>query len=160
MATAAQRQHLLALMRYLLAHEPQVHYAQVRPMDWTTWSEAHLHAILSGGGGVWADCSESVTALCKWAGLRDPNGYHYNGQGWSGSIWQHLPHYSDPKAARPGAIVTFGPQGADHVAMVYSAGNDPMLWSHGAERGPRLLRYSVERDFHRKPATFCKIAGL
>lgn len=160
MATPAQRQHLHALMGYLLKHEPQIHYAQARPMDWTSWSEAHLHAILDSGGGAWADCSEAVTALCRWAGLRDPSGFHYNGSGNSASIFRFLPHYTNPARAMPGALVTFGPYGADHVAMVYTAGNDPMLWSHGAEAGPRLVRYSIERAVHRKPATFCSIAAL
>jgi hypothetical protein len=147
-------------MYLLLEHEPQVHYQQRRPMDWTTWNEARLRYLLKAGQGIYADCSESVTALCRWAGLSDPSGFHYNGSGNSGTIWQHLPHYSDPSRAQVGALVTFGPAGADHVAMVYRPGVNPTLWSHGAERGPRTFPYSVERDFHRRPATFCSIAAL
>lgn len=160
MATPAQRTHLKALMAYLRQHERQVHYAQARPMDWTRWSEAHLHALLDSGAGIWADCSESVTAICRWAGLRDPNGRHYDGSGNTSTMYQHLPHYTDPRRAMVGALVVFGPGGADHVCMVYTPGADPLLWSHGAESGPRLVRYSLERAIHRRPATFLSIAGL
>lgn len=147
-------------MRYLLTHERQVHYAQVRPMDTTRISEARLHAILSAGGGISMDCSEAVTALCKWAGLHDPNGNHYNGLGFTGTLLDHLPHYTDPRIARIGALVVFGPGNGDHVAMVMQRGADPLLFSHGSEGGPRRVRYSIERSVHRKPATFLSIAAL
>lgn len=160
MATKAQRDHMLSLMKYLLAHEPQIHYAQVRPMRSVRLSEAYLHTLLGHGHGLTMDCSESVTAICKWAGLHDPNGLHYDGQGWTGTILDHLPHYSDPHRAQVGALVVFGPGHGDHVCMVMQPGADPWLWSHGAEGGPRRVRYSVEHAFHRKPATFCSIAHL
>jgi hypothetical protein len=160
MATTAQRQHLLALMRYTLAHERQIHYAQVRPMRTVRLSEAELHTLLNHGHSITMDCSEGVTCLCKWAGLRDPNGLHYDGQGYTGTLLNHLPHYSDPRRAKVGALCVFGPAPGDHVAMVMAPGADPLMWSHGAEAGPRKVRYSVERSFHRKPATFLSIAAL
>lgn len=160
MATAAQRTHLHNLMSYLLAHEPQIHYLQRRPMQLTLSTETRMRARLDGGGAISADCSEAVTALCKWAGLLDPSGYHFNGSGNSHTMWLHLAHYFEPARARVGAIVAFGPEGRDHVAMVYQRGTDPLLWSHGAERGPRVIRYSIERAVHRKPATCLSIASL
>jgi hypothetical protein len=160
MATAAQRQHLLALMRYTLAHEPQIHYAQVRPMRTVGLTEAHLHTLLNAGHSITMDCSEAVTCLCKWAGLHDPNGLHYDGQGYTGTLLAHLPHYSDPGRAHIGALVVFGPGHGDHVCMVMERHADPMLWSHGSEHGPRRVRFSVERAVHRRPATFLSIAAL
>lgn len=160
MATNAQRAHLRALMLYLLEHEPQVHYRQARPMDTVRWSESHLHAVIAAGGGVWMDCSEAATALCKWAGLRDPNGRQYDGLGFTGTLLANLPHYTDPARARVGALVVFGPAPGEHVATVLWPGADPLLWSHGGESGPRRVRFSVARAAHRRPATFLSIAGL
>lgn len=99
MATAAERAHLHALMRYLLAHEPQVHYGQVRPMRTVHLSVSQLDTLLANHGSVTMDCSESVTCLCKWAGLHDPNGLGYDGQGFTGTLLGHLPHYWNPAAA-------------------------------------------------------------
>jgi len=160
MATDAQRLHLLALMRYLLAHEPQIHYAQVRPMRTVALRESQLHTLLDHGHTVTMDCSESVTCLCKWAGMHDPNGHHYDGTGYTGTLLDNLPHYSDPSHARVGALCVFGPGNGDHVCMVMEHGADPWLWSHGYEGGPRKVRLSVERAIHRKPVTFLSIAAL
>ncbi len=161
MASKAQRRHLHDLMAYLLKHEPQIHYAQIRPMRNVHLSERQLRDRLNGGGSMTMDCSESVTCLCKWAGLHDPNGLGYSGQGYTGTMLDHLRHYDDPKLALTGALVVFGPGAGDHVAMVMDrSGADPWLWSHGAEAGPRRIRYSVERKVHRAPATFLSVAKL
>jgi hypothetical protein len=160
MATDAQRLHLLALMKLTLAHEPQIHYSQVRPIGPERLTEAQLVTLFAHGHSIAFDCSGGVTCLCKWAGLRDPNGLHYDGYGYTGTLLHHLPHYSDPAKARLGALVVFGPGTGDHVAMVMARGADPMLWSHGSEGGPRRVRFSVERAVHRRPATFLSIAAL
>src|SRR5436190_6435118 len=160
MATAAQRAHLAASMRFLIAHEPQVHYAQVRPMRTIHLSEAEAETLLANGHGLTMDCSESVTVLCRWAGLHDPNGLGYNGAGFTGTLLAHLPHYTRPSAAGVGALVVFGPAPGDHVCMVLTPGEDPVLFSHGSERGPLKLPLSVERRYHRPPVTFLSIAAL
>jgi hypothetical protein len=129
-------------------------------MDCVKLTEAQMRAKLNAGGSISMDCSEGVTCLCKWAGLRDPNGLHYNGQGYTGTLLAHLPHYRDPSKAKVGALCVFGPGNGDHVAMVMEPGSDPLMWSHGSEAGPYLVRWSAERDYHRKPATFLSIAGL
>ena len=144
-------------MRLLLAHEPEVHYAQIRPM-------ANVHMSYPRFP-ITMDCSESVTMLCKWAGLKDPNGLDYNGTGNTQTLYDHLPHYHDPAVARTGALVTFGvptnPLSRQHVCMVLEPHpHDPLLWSHGQERGPLAIRYSVERQYHAPPATFLAIQHL
>lgn len=147
-------------MRYLLEHEPQVHYAQQRPMDTTRISEPILRAMLTAGHGITMDCSEAVTALCKWAGLRDPNGLGYNGYGYTGTLLATLPHYTDPRRARVGALVVYGPGTGEHVSMVLERGSDPLLWSHGLEGGPVKVRLSQQRQYHARPVTFLAIANL
>lgn len=160
MATTAQRKHLARLMSYLLAHEPAVHYAQVRPMRTVHLTERQAVLSLQHGPGLTMDCSEAVTCLCKWAGLHDPNRLGYSGRGYTGTLLAGLPHYSDPSRAKVGALVVFGPGSGDHVCMVQQPGRDPLLWSHGEEHGPRSVRLSAERAVHRPPVRFLSIAGL
>src|SRR5437868_14540651 len=111
-------------MTRLARYAPQVHYPphDIRgPADARTFalSEQDLEHVLSAGGGVTMDCSEAVTELCRWAGLRDPNGLGYRYAGYTGTLLAHLPHYSDPAAAYPGALVVYGPGTGEHVSMVY-----------------------------------------
>lgn len=160
MATDAERRQLKAEMDFLLEHEELVHYAEIRPMRTVHRSWDAVKAKLRDGLGITMDCSEAVTCLCDWAGLRDPNGLNYNGHGYTGTLLHNLPHYHDPLHARVGALVVFGPNGGDHVCMVYSRGVDPLLWSHGYEGGPILVRLSAERRIHRPPVTFLSIADL
>jgi len=152
-------------MRYLIAHEPQVHYAQVRPMRTVHLTETQLDTLLAHSGSVTMDCSESVTALCRWAGLHDPNGAGYDGQGNTLTLYHHLPHYTNPAHALVGALVVFGapsrPLSRQHVCMVMEPdAHDPLLFSHGQERGPLAVRLSVERAVHDDAGTFCSIAHL
>lgn len=157
MATATQRLHLHALMRLLIAHEPEVHYGQMRPM-------VNVHTA-APRFPLTMDCSESVTMLCKWAGLADPNGLGYGGTGNTETLYGHLPHYHDPRAAMVGALVTFAvptmPLGGQHVCMVLEPHPyDPLLFSHGQERGPLAIRLQAERQYHAAPVTFLSIAHL
>ena len=153
MATPAQREHLAVLMHELLAHERQIHYAQIRPMR-----SVHLqHPVYP----LTMDCSESVTCLCKWAGLQDPNGLGYDGSGYTGTLLDHLPHYYDPGNADVGALVVFGPGTGQHVTMVLEPDHrNPLLWSHGSESGPRLVRLHDEAQAHLPPVRFLSIAHL
>lgn len=160
MATDAQRRHMRDLMWLLYQRRGQVHYRQARPMDWTAMSERGMRATLSRGGGLWADCSEAVTGVCRWAGLRDPNGFGYSGWGNSGTMWSRLPHYTTPSHAHVGALVTFGSGGWEHVAMVYTPGADPLLWSHGSEDGPGLIRLSQAKPWLARPVTLLDIGRL
>jgi hypothetical protein len=161
MATTKQREHLARLMDLLVAAEPRVHYAQVRPMQTRHISEKDLKAALTRG--ITMDCSESVTLLCRLAGLKDPNGKDYNGTGYTGTLLGHLPHYTDASKAKVGALVVFGPghhHDGDHVCMVRKAGPNPLLFSHGQERGPFYISLSEEKKYHPPPTTFLAIQDL
>lgn len=161
MVSEAQRRHLGRLMDLLVGHEPQVHYAQVRPMQTRHITEHELLATISHG--ITMDCSESVTLLCRLAGIGDPNGKHFDGSGYTGTLLQHLPHYTDPRKAKVGALVVFGPgrhHDGDHVCMVRRPGPNPLLFSHGQERGPFYISLSEEKKYHPEPTTFLSIANL
>jgi hypothetical protein len=162
MATDAQRHQLGAIMDYLVREKSKVHYAEVRPMRTERIVSLHLlqQALLSPAG-ITCDCSESVTLLCRLAGLADPNGFHYDGTGYTGTLLHHLPHYEDPAKAKVGGLVVFGPGSGHHVCMVRGdLGPDPLLFSHGSEAGPIFLRLSVEQRYQPPPTTFLSIAGL
>lgn len=160
MATQAQRQHLGSLMDMLVQNEPLIHYKQVRPMTTRRFLEQQLADQFKAKKTISMDCSESVTLLCRLAGLADPNGSDYNGYGFTGTMLANLKHYSDPTLADVGAIVVFGPGDGDHACMVRKHGTDPLLFSHGTERGPYYIHLSDERKVQRKPVTFLSIAKL
>lgn len=147
-------------MYWTVEHEAQIHYAQRRPMTTAHLLEQQLADLFAAGVLIAMDCSEGVTLLCRLAGLADPNGRGYDGTGYTGTMLDHLPHYTKPGNADVGALVVFGPGSGDHVAMVYTPGADPLLWSHGAENGPRFVKLSVEKAVHRPPVTFLSIAAL
>jgi hypothetical protein len=161
MATAAQRHQLARVMDLLYAERARVHYRQVRPMQTRRLHSLHLlQQTLYDANGVTMDCSEAITLLCHVAGLDDPNGFGYDGHGFTGTLLHHLPHYSDPRKAGIGALVVFGPGSGDHVCMVRRPGANPTLFSHGSERGPIYITLADEKKYQRPPTIFLSIAKL
>ena len=161
MATTAQRQQLAQVMDLLVREQPRVHYAQIRPMQTRAIHSLHLlQQALYSPHGVTMDCSESVTLLCHVAGLHDPNGFNYDGHGFTGTLLHFLPHYTDPLKAKTGALVVFGPGSGDHVCMVRRPGKNPTLFSHGSERGPIYITLADEKRYQRSPTVFLSIASL
>lgn len=168
MATQAQRQHALAVMRWLIANEPLIDYRQRRPMVTRGLTEQQLADMFADGMHVAMDCSEAVTLTCRLAGLANPNGRSYpSGLGFTGDMLDHLTHYTNPKAAGVGALVVFVstvPTG-DHVAQVMEPGADPLLCSHGSTGGPIAVRLSAELAAQRRlhghsSAVFLSVAKL
>lgn len=162
MATTTQRAKMHQVMDLLVAHEPAVHYREDRPMHTRTISTYHELAV-ELAKGISMDCSESVTLICRLGGLKDPNGLGFNGTGNTQVMYDHLPHYVKPQGAAVGALVFFGIPGqlpTQHVCMVYKPGGDPLLFSHGQERGPVLIRLSDESKYHEGHPVFLSIAKL
>lgn len=162
MTSDAQRQEMQRLMRVLVNHRGRVHYAQRRPMATATIRPGHLRRAIYRPGGITMDCSESVTLICRLAGLRDPNGRNYDGYGYTGTLLTYLEHYAEPSRARPGALVVFGGGTGEHVAMVYEASaHDPVCFSHGTEQDPRFYRLSeLLPAFPGQPHTFLAVGKL
>jgi hypothetical protein len=159
MATDAQRARLVHLALGLIDHAADVHYSQARPYPKDA-KPGHYPIVL--------DCSSAVTMLCKWAGLHDPNGLHFNGTGYTGTLLDGpCSHYFDPHRAHAGALVVFGPGTGEHVAMVLEPNpHNPLLFSHGWEErpgtqgSPHAIRLHDEAQYHRPPVTFLSIARL
>ena len=123
------RQAIVAAARWGIRNEPRIHYGQVRPIP------------LGRRLPLTTDCSGFVTLAYFLAGAPDPNGLDYDGAGWTGTLLRHMQPAAVP---RPGDVVVWGAYPGHHCAIVLEPGDDPLLASHGQERGPLAIRFSDE----------------
>lgn len=147
-AAAQTREKIVAFWRWGIANEPTIHYAQERPME-----RLHDHAGLQKLPRN-CDCSEFFTDGYAFANAPDPNGAGYNGTGYTGTLIAHGIHVIKADA-QPGDAVIFGPDPGHHVCGVLIADvNDPVLVSHGQERGPMKILLSEEAKYQPGPVRF------
>lgn len=148
----SKRDAILAQCHWALAHEPEIHYAQVRPMPLKAWASHSLP--------LYTDCSGSTTCIYHAAGAPDPNGKGYSGAGFTGTILSSAHQHDlvvDRKQAQPGDLVVFGDAPGTHVVILMQPGSaaDPMVFSHGQESGPKMYPLSVEQAAHKgQPLTW------
>lgn len=146
--TSTVRQAIVGHARWGISNEPQIHYAEIRPIP--ALRQPRTLPLTT-------DCSGFATLCYAWAGAPDPNGLDYDGQGYTGTLLQHM----KPVAAstvQPGDLVVYGPPPGHHVSIVLEPGPDPLLCSHGAEQGPMEIRFSVESRYQPPGATW--LTGL
>jgi len=148
-----KRAKILEYALWGVTNEPQIHYAQVRPMD-------HLddlkHLPISN------DCSEFATKAYKYAGAPDPNGANYNGSGYTGTMLTH----GKPvmlSQAKSGDLIIFGAWPGHHVVILEEDGaankGNPMVISHGQEAGPIRLRLHDEEHYQPHVVTAINYLG-
>ena len=138
------REKIVANARWGIANEPQIHYEQTRPID------GHQHPSKLP---LRTDCSGFVTLCYEWAGAGDPNGLAFSGLGYTGTLLTGCRRI--PKSAvQAGDLVIWGPSPGHHVALVLEPGDDPLLASHGQEKGPIAIRFSVETKYQPGPVTW------
>lgn len=142
--TTAVRSRIVANARWGIRNEAQIHYGEVRPIDGLR--EPRRLPLRT-------DCSGFATLCYAWAGAPDPNGLDYGGAGYTGTLLAHMTTIP-ALVVRPGDLVVWGPAPGHHVALVLEPGDDPLLCSHGQERGPLAVRFSVESRFQPEPATW------
>jgi hypothetical protein len=124
------RRRIVAAARWGIANEPRIHYGEIRPFP------------LARTLPLTTDCSGFVTLCYFLAGAPDPNGLGYSGQGWTGTLLRHL---APTDRLRAGDVVVWGAYPGHHCALVLEPdGGDPLMCSHGQERGPLAIRYSDE----------------
>jgi Putative peptidoglycan binding domain/NlpC/P60 family len=138
------RQHIVENARWGMTNEPKIHYRQSRPMD-----GLHEPRKLP----LSTDCSGFSTLCYAWAGAPDPNGLNYSGLGFTGTLLQHMKRIPQ-SAVQPGDMVVWGGDTGHHVALVVEAGPDPLLCSHGQEKGPFAIRFSVESKYQPPQVTW------
>jgi len=117
------RRRIVAAARWGIRNEARIHYAQIRPMP------------LGRRLPLTTDCSGFVTLCYFLAGASDPNGCVYDGRGWTGTLLERMENI-DPGAVLAGDVVVWGEYPGHHCAVVLEPGDDPVLCSHGQERGP------------------------
>jgi len=139
------REKIVTAARWGIEHEPEIHYGEIRPIP------------LDRRLPLTTDCSGFVTLCYHLAGAPDPNGYRYSGYGWTGTLLRHLKAIG-PVDVRKGDIVVWGAYPGRHCAIVLEADDDPLLCSHGMERGPIAIRFSAECRY--QPPTVAWLSGL
>ena len=96
--------------------------------------------------------------LCYFlAGAPDPNGCGYDGRGLTGTLLERMENI-DPGAVLAGDLVVWGEYPGHHCAVVLKPGNDPVLCSHGQERGPLEISFSTESRY--QPAAVTWLSSL
>jgi hypothetical protein len=160
--TQTQRNHMVRLAQLLNKYAPDVDYAQVRPMRTRTLTQSRLTTDLEHVIPVTMDCSESCTLISRLAGLRDPNGLQYDGEGYTGDMLSHLPHFTDANELHMGTFIVFGAFPGEHVVMVTTPATDnPEVYSHGSHANHAIWDLATERSYHvGQPLTFLAIEDL
>lgn len=161
-ATQTQRNHLVRLAQLLNHYAPDVDYAQVRPMRTRGLTQSRLTTDLQHSIPVTMDCSESVTLMFRLAGLQDPNGLQYDGYGYTGTMLDHLPHFTDYGELHKGSLIVYGGGTGEHVVMVTAPnGANPDVYSHGSHAPHAIWSLETENQYHPgQPRTLLAIEDL
>lgn len=104
-------------------------------------------AELSTTPWLYEDCSSSVTGLRYVSGLPDANGViagrQYSGYGFTGTLASHGTRVLMANAPK-GALFFYGSYWPyHHVTMAVGGG---LVFSHGSEVGPLLVRFNYRHD--------------
>jgi cell wall-associated NlpC family hydrolase len=139
------RGRIVAAARWGIGNESRIHYGEIRPIP----LERRLPLT--------TDCSGFVTLCYFLAGAPDPNGLGYDGRGWTGTLMERMENV-DAGAVERGDVVVFGEYPGRHCALVLAPGDDPLLCSHGQERGPVAIRFTDECRY--QPAEVTWLSSL
>jgi hypothetical protein len=134
---------MVANCRWAVAHRDRFRYQQVRPIP--VGASRDDQPIIT-------DCSGFVTLMARWSGIDDPNGRDYSGEGWTGTLLEHLPAVGFART-HPGDIAVFGTFPGVHCAVLLEPGAgqaDPWAVSHGVPGDPKRTRLSRLRECFRK----------
>jgi cell wall-associated NlpC family hydrolase len=124
------RSKIVAYAEWGIRNAPRIHYAQVRPIP---VDQPRALPLIT-------DCSGFVTLAYKDAGAPDPNGNHYNGRGYTGTLMTHGRKVTKPQ---PGDLIIFGEFPGHHVTIYMETWHGAWVTcSHGQEIGPlRVLNH-------------------
>lgn len=142
-----KRARIVSAARWGVAHQPDVHYAESRPIPLQAAGTLPRLPLTT-------DCSGWVTICYRAAAAPDPNGTNYDGSGNTETLLAHGKSVAQPN---PGDVVVYGPHPAGHhAALIVKAGSDPLTVSHGSEHGPLLITVSQERHYQPKGVTYLR----
>lgn len=140
------RASIVANAKWGVAHAGSIHYSQSRPID----GLRQPHKL-----PLYTDCSGFATDCYKWAGAPDPNGLAYNGQGYTGSLLNHMTEI-DKSQMKPGDLIVFGYFPGHHVVIYIGNG---LCISHGGEGDPKQVPVSYEDSGFSGPTHYLRTPG-
>lgn len=146
----AIRHKIVTIAQWGVRNEPDIHYEQRRPIDGIDDPyKLPLHT----------DCSGFVTLCYQWANAPDPNGKGFIGLGYTGTLLQHMKHIMK-SMIMIGDLVVYGNFPGHHVAVIVAGpASDPLLVSHGEEKGPEYIRNSEEQKYQPTPANWLTLTN-
>lgn len=136
-----------------------------RIVEWALWGVTNTNQISYSQTGprmaaigkagqlpLETDCSAFATLCYNWAGAPNPNAngpYDPRATAYTGTMlrWcRRIPR----KAVQPGDLVIWSPPATgQHVCVVVGSGSNPMLVSHGSDRGPLKISFTDEDAYQR-----------
>lgn len=130
--TTSKRDNVVAAAMFGYENRASIHYTE---SSWRMYGVRNH--IKPPGIPRYEDCSSFATWCYYVAGLPDPNGYGYDGLGYTGTLTHHGTSIALINA-KPGDLVFYGGSFGipSHVAIY--VGNNRVV-SHGGESGPDLL---------------------
>jgi hypothetical protein len=142
MSTIAQTR-LAAEGHWWVDHESLMDYEMSRPVPL---------AAIKARKKCKTDCSGSVYGIWHGLGFPDPTGGEYTDQDivFTGTLLNANERVASIAALQIGDLVIFGTtESTHHVCFVLAPGADPLLFSHGQDRGPIKISLSDEREWHK-----------
>jgi hypothetical protein len=139
-----RRSALLKVLRWMISQEPLIHYED---------GEGRLEALATPyTSPLRTDCSGSIKIACAWAAVPDPNGLGLGvHQGYTGTMLTYCRKIRR-STARPGDFLVIGDYPGVHACALLEPGADPLLFSHGCEKGPLAVPLSDELAYHQGQA--------
>lgn len=142
MTLTLAQQRLANEAKWWISHEALMDYAQIRPVP-LAQIKAHQKCK--------TDCSGSVYGIFHALGFDDPTGGEYTSQDivYTGTLLTANTRLPSGAEWRVGDLAIFANgENTVHVALVIAEAADPLLFSHGQDRGPIAINLSTERLYH------------
>lgn len=141
-----KRRAVVELGRWGITHEPQIYYSNRRPFPLR--KPGQLPKL-----PLWADCSAWVTICYRYAGAADPNGLRYSGQGYTGTLLDHMKRIPIG-AVKHGDVVIYGCASyanGHHAAVVIEVDSHTpggiVTSSLGGSNGPMRITVANEAEY-------------
>lgn len=142
MALVDNRQKCLQVAHDLLNHHSACHYSE-GPNRW----EWHNYPVPTFP--FYGDCSSTLTAICYWGGITDPNDLEYRG-GDTGTLLAHAKaaNLIVPRSkfvAGDGVLLGWDGSQPQHTAYALQPGTnkDPLFFNMGSTADPSIQPLSV-----------------
>jgi hypothetical protein len=163
MLTQDQRDQAVSVCRLLNQYAEAYGYIEERPMPTRHLTIDSLRHALLYAGGAEDDCSGTVTLIARLSGWKDPNGLDYNGDGYTGTMFDYLQHMSSVEDLHKGGLIIYSSGGKTvHVVMVVQQnGTDPEIYSHGSHARSAIWSLGTEDAYHPGASkTYCAVGKL